>query len=278
MPGEGFAPMEFEPYKKRGTMSRRVPVEVVEPFPTVLYKGEVVGLDEMDPEASSLRVKFFRGGFWIGAGSQTAARLDGWRVQDEHDNILESPYMDPEDPRLELIPGRPLPRSAGPLPVPVVPSAGLQRPPDPAADRRPAHNRFIARLGDQWYIALWNVGDPVATLIKTRTMPGEGFAPVEGEPDRSRGLMSRQVPAREVEAFPTLLYRDGKVQLGEMDAEASALRMRLLAPYFMPSGERSSGFTEDWKILDDEAQVLESPFMEPTDPRVRAIPGLPLVG
>ncbi len=189
MPGDGFLPQEDERSKRLGYMYRKVPACEVEAFPTVLYKGEVVGLDEMDPEASSLRVKFFTAGFWIGAASQTAARVDRWRVFDQHDNILESPYMDPEDPRLELIPGPPVPRSAGPLPVPVVPSAGLQRPPDPATDRCPAHNRFIARHGDQWYIALWNVGDPVATLIKTRTMPGEGFAhPARRRRGRRAGL------------------------------------------------------------------------------------------
>ncbi len=270
MPGEGFAPQEHERAKKRGYMSRRVPACEVEAYPVILYKGEGAVLKEMDPEADTFRVSL-QTTFWTGVGSQTAARLDGWAVVNKWDMTLASPYMDPEDPRLELVPG--LPFQPGVLPEPKAPATWPPRPPGEPSRRL----RFVAQHRGVWYVAVWREGDEEATLLKSARMPGEGFTAVDHEPGRSLGVMGRRVPADEVQPFRTVTYQGGKVQLGAMDPEASTLRVSLVAPYFATSGEKSTGLMASWKVLDASAQLVESPFMEPSDRRIHLVAGLPLV-
>lgn len=303
MPGEGFVAMESEPYKKRGTMSRRVPVGEVVAFPTVLYKGERVGLEEMDPEACAFRVAFLAG---IGyPGKRSAGFMDGWRVLDERDQSLISPFMDPEDPCFELIPGPAVPRlappsgaaaSAGahvasgdvcdaardtcaawdPSDFPATESAFSI--PNGTAELPQPWKRFAARYQGHWYIAYWSEGRPMVALVKSKRMPGEGFTAMEGEPHQGCGLMARRVSAGEVDAFPTVLYMYEKVRVGEMDPEARTLRVTLLSGFFTLSGQRSAALLSEWRVMSEEEEVLESPFMNPTDPRINLIAGLPLRG
>lgn len=270
MPGEGFAPQEHEPAKSRGYMFRRVPACEVEAFPVILYRGEGAGLGEMDPASDTFRVTL-DSGFCTVVGTTTAARLDGWAVVSEWDRTIVSPYLDPEDPRIELVPGLPFP--PGVQPAPKASATWPPRPPGAA----PRRLRFVAQHRGAWCIAVWNETEAEATLMKSARMPGEGFTPVQGEPARSQGVMERRVPAAEVQPFHTLLYQGCKVQLGAMDREASALRVSMVAPFFAASGEKSIGHASGWRVLDAAAQLVESPYMALTDPRIYVVAGLPLV-
>jgi len=270
MPGDGFVPMEGEYRRRRGTMFRRVPACEVEAYPVILYKGEGATLGEMDPASDTFRVSLDSGICTI-EGTKTAAGLDGWAVVGERGLAIASPYLDPEDPRIELVPGLPFP--PGVQPVPKATATWPPRPPGAI----PRRLRFIAQHRGAWYIAVWNEGDAEATLLKSARMPGEGFTPVQNEPARSQGVMERRVPTAEVQAFPTLLYQAAKVQLGAMDREASTLRVSLVAPFFAMSGEQSTGHAAGWRVLDAAAQLVESPFMAPSDRRIHAVAGLPLV-
>jgi len=270
MPGEGFAPQEHEFARSRGYMFRRVPACEVEAYPVILYKGEGATLGEMDPASDTFRVSLDSGICTI-EGTKTAAGLDGWAVVGERGLAIASPYLDPEDPRIELVPGLPFP--PGVQPVPKATATWPPRPPGAV----PRRLRFVAQHRGAWYIAVWNEGDAEATLLKSARMPGEGFTPVQNEPARSQGVMERRVPTAEVQAFPTLLYQAAKVQLGAMDREASTLRVSLVAPFFAMSGEQSTGHASGWRVLDAAAQLVESPYMAPSDPRIYAVAGLPLV-
>jgi hypothetical protein len=274
MPGDGFLPQEDERSKRLGYMYRKVPACEVEAFPNILYADERVALEEMDPTSERFMVKV-RSGLHLFNLQRSAGAVDGWPIvkRAEHPGEwgLVSPYLDPQDPRLELVPGLPFP--PGVQPVPKAPATWPPRPPGAA----PRRLRFVAQHRGAWCIAVWNEAEAEATLLKSARMPGEGFTPVQGEPARSQGVMERRVPAAEVQPFHTLLYQGCKVQLGAMDREASALRVSLVAPFFAASGEKSIGHASGWRVLDAAAQLVESPYMALTDPRIYALAGLPLV-
>jgi hypothetical protein len=229
----------------------------------------------MDPTSERFMVKV-RSGLHLFNLQRSAGSVDGWPIvkRAEHPGEwgLVSPYLDPEDPRIELVPGLPFP--PGVQPVPKATATWPPRPPGAA----PRRLRFVAQHRGAWYIAVWNEGDAEATLLKSAHMPGEGFTPVQSEPARSQGVMERRVPAAEVQAFPTMLYQYGKVGLGDMDTRADTLQFSLLSPRTMASGEPSAGLAEKWSASRSEPEVLESPYMDPTDPRLELLAGLPLMG
>lgn len=270
MPGEGFAPQEHEPAKSRGYMFRRVPACEVEAFPVILYKGEGAGLGEMDPASDTFRVTL-DSGFCTVVGTTTAARLDGWAVVSEWDRTIVSPYLDPEDPRIELVPGLPFP--PGVQPAPKASATWPPRPPGAA----PRRLRFVAQHRGAWYIALWNEAEAEATLLKSARMPGEGFTPVQGEPARSQGVMERRVPAAEVQAYMTLTFMAEKVHLGRLDPDADSLQVSLFQSAMTDWGQRSSGAMQHWQSVEGLKDTVESPFMAPSDRRIYAVAGLPLV-
>lgn len=255
-------------------MFRRVPACEVEAFPVILYRGVGAYLGEMDPEADRFRISMEMGAHtWT--GQRTAAVVEGWRIVNEIEGprewVYRSDFMDPEDPRLELVPGLPFP--PGVQPAPKASATWPPRPPGAA----PRRLRFVAQHRGAWYIALWNEAEAEATLLKSARMPGEGFTPVQGEPARSQGVMERRVPAAEVQAYMTLTFMAEKVHLGRLDPDADSLQVSLFQNAMTDWGQRSSGAMQHWQSVEGLKDTVESPFMAPSDRRIYAVAGLPLV-